>query len=227
MAEDSAEPQVLSLQQVRERVHARQKAAQVDVSKMPQFEHEGLGGKVRYYALSSGDAHRLNNPEQFFPLDHPEPALRGRKASTPAMDDRTREKTLLMGGVWTEDGKRLPEDVVEALMDDPFSGPDNLLLTREILDLTNKRQKDEEAGGAANAPGLVFAFSRWESAFHDLLVKTGWVAHWVEYVTARDDSTPEAREAARKLAKLEAAAPEWAKHLQSHEITEALAAEGE
>lgn len=64
----------------------------------------------------------------------------------------------------------------------------------------------------------IAAFSRWDAAFPNLLVKSGWMKYWVESITSSDTNTPEVKEAARRLLQLEAAPPEWAKRLQSQRL---------
>ena len=211
----SDENKVLSLEEVRARVQARKKEG-IDLSTLTEFHHDGLGGSVFYGVLPSSALHRLRNVTQYYPLDHPDPNLRGRIASTPELDARVYDKTLLMWGVWTQDGKRIDEDTVELLLDDPASGPSN----RALCDLIERKCMFESASGSSLT--FVSAFTQWEAAFHDLLVKTGWVRHWVEYVTNNDESSSEMKEAAAKLQKLEEAAPEWAKQLQSEKLMAAL-----
>jgi hypothetical protein len=191
------------------------------LSTLKTFEHEGLGGTVYYGTIPSFAMHRYENIEQYYPLDHPDPKLRGMKSSTSELDELNRERLLLRYGVRAGDGKMLDDATVEWLLKDEVSGPDNRRLTLAILTAT-WGTKDESATPESRELNLVTAHSRWEAAFHDLLVKSGFVAYWVEYVTSNDLSTPEAREAVHKLAKLEAAAPEWARQLQAEKITQAL-----
>lgn len=207
----------MSLEQVRARVKARTSMG-VDMSRCKPFHHEGLGGTLFYGTLPTYAMSRYENIEQFYPLDHPDAALRGQRASTPDLDQRNREKTLLGAGVYTSDGQRLDEAMLEWLLNDPASGPANRRLSLLVLHASFENQSPSQAD-------LITGFSLWDAAFHDLLVKTGWVKHWVEYVTSSDDSTPEAKDAALKLTKLEAAAEEWSKKLQAQQIAEELTAE--
>lgn len=212
-------PKVLSLEDVRARVQSR-RAQGVDISKMKTFEHSGLGGTVLYGALPSFALARYENIAQFYPLDHANPQLRGLKCSTAELDELNREKCLLRYGVRLNDGRPLDEETIEWLISDQHSGSDNrelaLAVLRETYNETNANNTD------ADAIDKIAGFTRWDAAFHDLLVKSGWVAHWVEYVTSSDTSTPEAKEAAHKLAKVEEAAPEWAKTMQAGELIKAL-----
>jgi hypothetical protein len=214
--EAKEEARVLSLEEIRAKVQARQQQG-VDLSKLEKFEHAGLGGTVYYGPLSSYAMSRYENVEQYYPLDHQDVNLRGKRASTDELDQSNRERLLLRYGVWTADGKQLGDADVEWLLSDQASGPDNRRLALAVMRVTfaSGEPRSEETG-------LITGFSRWEAAFHDLLVKSGWVGYWVEYVTSSDLSTPEAKEAALRLQKLEAAAPEWSKRMQAEEIVKSL-----
>jgi len=215
----SEDIKVLSLEEVRARVKSRKEG--VDVSKLPTFHHKALGGTVYYGSLPSGEMQNFNNVEQYYPTDHPVPALRGTKASTDALDERNRQKILLQFGAYLEGGTRLDAETVEDLLDDPLSGNDNLILSQLIRD-TSFDTNESQPAPRSEIPGTVVGFTQYEAAFQDLLIKTGWLTHWVEYVTGDDTSTPEMKEAAIKLQKLQQAAPEWAKRLQSQKLVDAL-----
>jgi hypothetical protein len=211
------ENKVLSLEELRARVQTRKKDG-VDLSALTEFYHEGLGGKVLYGVLPSAAMHRLRDVTQYYPFDYPDPTLRGQKSSTLELDQRNYDKILLRWGVWTQDGKRIDDETAEALLDDALSGPSN----KALCDLIERKCLFEGASGASLT--YITAFTQWEAAFHDLLVKTGWVKHWVEYVTSSDESSAEMKEAAAKLTKLEEAAPEWARQLESEKLFAAMQA---
>lgn len=220
-----SDTKVLSLEEIRARIKARKDAGALNVSSLPTFHHEGLGGDVYYAPIPSHAMQRWDNIEQYYPLDHPARELRGTRASNDELDARNREKILLQYGVYTENGTRLDEAIIDALFDDPLCGPDNRALALLIRDKSYGDKATAGQNGEAQPSEnekVTFAFTQWEAAFHDLLVKTGWVKHWVEYVTGHDESTPSMKEAAEKLQKLEEAAPEWAKRLQSQKLLNLL-----